>query len=170
MNYIDLVAEAAARADVPGVAARAAYYVGQAENYLNKALRIAGQEKTEILATDSAGEADLPADFLQLRSTGSAAVYGNRLLTGVVDGHVTLTYYAKLPPLAENGTNWLLDAEPETYLQAVLLQIYMTANDAPKVQATSQVLGTLLEAIKRQDRMARYNGQRIDSTGMSYVR
>jgi hypothetical protein len=29
------------------------------------------------------------------------------------DGQVTMVYYAKVPPLAAYGTNWLLTSEPE---------------------------------------------------------
>ena len=38
------------------------------------------------------------------------------------DGQVTMTYYAKLPPLAAYGTNWLLSRNPNIYLYGTLIE------------------------------------------------
>jgi hypothetical protein len=37
-------------------------------------------------------------------------------------GQITMTYYAKLPPLSEFGTNWLLTKWPDLYLFASLME------------------------------------------------
>ena len=39
------------------------------------------------------------------------------------DSQVTMTYYAKVPPLAADGTNWLLSRNPNVYLYGTLLEV-----------------------------------------------
>jgi hypothetical protein len=53
------------------------------------------------------------------------AIANNQIALGPIpDGAYVLDmfYYAKLPPLASNATNWLLTAHPDLYLYAALLQ------------------------------------------------
>lgn len=40
-------------------------------------------------------------------------------------GTVTLTYYAKIPALATNSTNWLLTRYPDAYLHGALMEAYL---------------------------------------------
>lgn len=168
MDYAELVVEVSLRCGMPEIPARAAHFVTQAERDLEKVLRLRQMETFATLATDADGKATIPGDFLCLRDledNGSIVVQGEEFWTAVKDGEVTVYYYASLPSVAAYTTNWLLEAEPEIYIQAVLLQIYSAAGDQ-RAQATGAILAERIAGLKRADKLAKYSGQRIDIRGL----
>lgn len=52
---------------------------------------------------------------------------------------LTMQYYAAIPPLASNSTNWLLDYNPDLYLTASLMHAAPFLRD----DARAQVFGTM---------------------------
>jgi hypothetical protein len=68
-----------------------------------------------IVVTDSTGSGSGPTHY---------SIEGDELLVyPTPDDSLSLdcTYYAKLPALAENSTNWLLTKYPQIYLYATLV-------------------------------------------------
>lgn len=169
MNYADLVIECALRCGVPEFPARAGYYVAQAERDLEKVLAVAAMEAVADLVTDADGVATLPADFSRVRlvqDNGTLAISGAEALTGVPSGTVRIYYYARLPGLEANGTNWLLDQDPEVYAQAVLAQVYTAIGDE-RAAGTVQVLQGRIAALQRADKLSRFGGQAINISGVA---
>ena len=169
MNYSDLVVECAMRCGVPEFPARAGHYVQQAERDLEKVLSVGQMEAVADLSTDGDGIAPLPADFSRLRAVhgnGSLAISGADAWTGVPSGTVRIYYYARLPGLEANGTNWLLDTDPEIYIQAVLAQVYASRLDE-RAAPTVQTLQSRIDALRRADKISRFGGQIIDISGVS---
>ena len=169
MDYAELIVEVALRCGLPEIPARAAHFVTQAERDLQKVLRVRQMEAEATVTTDADGKAAIPADYLALRDiidNGSIAVVGDEFWTETVEGDVTVQYYAALPSVVTNMTNWLLDEEPEIYINAVLLQIYTAAGD-PRAQPTAAILAERVAGLKRADKLARYSGQRIDIRGLA---
>ena len=184
-DYPELIAEICARSGVSDVANRAGMLVGMAERMLSKRLRLAGLETGVEATTGEDGLAYLPGDYQEMRSVHVGARSLERLPLDVVsagrrEGYAVqgkklrstqastphrLVYYAGVPSLEVNNTNWLLDEEPELYLQAVLLQVYLAENDLEKVEATAGYLTSLIEAANRADHMKRLAGTRINFGG-----
>ncbi|WP_420013332.1 phage adaptor protein [Tateyamaria sp.] len=184
-DYAELITEAAHRTGVTDVASRAKMYVGMAEKALSRRLRVADMEAETTLTTDNPGRVDLPDDYIAARAVfvnkaelprkSFSQIRQERACGYVIQGSVLhsseretdhdLAYYAAIPSLEANNTNWLLDAEPELYLQAVIFQIYTAMNDLEKVQATAGYLNTLIGGVARQDTVARYAGMKIAASG-----
>ena len=175
MDYSELIAEVTERTGISSVATRAAMYTGMAEAMLNKRLRVAEAEAETALLTDAEGYTALPSGFQAARAVhvgttqlpaahlddiiaGRAgyAVIGNDLRTSCVDTEITLNYYRALTPLAIAGTNWLLEAEPEIYLYAVMRQAFMASLDAEKATAAQAILDQLIDAKISADRTKRF--------------
>lgn len=117
-DYAELVTEVAHRSGVTDVANRATMFVGMAEEYMRKALRI--------------GSVDLIADF---------------------DG------------LATADTNWLLEESPETYLDAVLFQVYRAEGDHDRAAPVRALLDQALEVLFEDAKRAAYAGKTIVRQG-----
>ena len=185
-DYAELITEAAHRTGVTDVASRAKMYVGMAEKALSKRLRVADMEAETTLATDNLGRVDLPDDYVAARAVfvnkaelprkAFSQIRQERACGYVIQGSVLhsseretdhdLAYYAAIPSLEANNTNWLLDAEPELYLQAVIFQVYTAKSDLEKAQATAGYLNALIEGVTQQDTVARYAGMKIATPGM----
>ena len=184
-DYSELIAEVCARSGVSDVANRAAMLVGMAERMLSKRLRLAGMETGVEATTGADGLAYLPADYQEMRSVHVGRKPLERLpldaaLAGRREGYAVqgktlrstrastphrLIYYAGVPSLEANDTSWLLDEEPELYLQAVLLQVYLATSALDKIEATAGYLTSLIEAANRADHMKRLAGTRINFGG-----
>lgn len=165
MNFTELVLEAALRSGIPEFPARADHFVRQAERDLEKALRVGQMEVTASLTADAHGIAPLPADFLAVSDSCGLAVFSisNGQLRTTPNAAFDLVYYAKLPSVVTNGTNWLLDLEPEIYINAVLLQAFAAQAD-DRAAAIASLLNERIRALKREDAIARYGARRIDTT------
>ena len=97
-------------------------------------------------------------------STGKPLFYSimqnNIEFAPVPDSEYTLeiVYYQSLPALADNTTNWLLDAHPDIYLYGSLMQ------SAPYLQADERIsiwagkFQKILEQLKTSDEKARFSG------------
>ena len=163
-DYPELIAEVIARTGLEGVPERAAMYVGMAEKLLQKSLRVPGMEGEATITTDANGVAALPSDFLGMRYVSVAGKKLPKLAFGVVDrasrtgyaiqgGNLKSTkkgadhecaYYKTLPSLVTNNTSWLLDEEPEMYVQAVLFQVQSGAGDLEKAKIAFEYLNHLI--------------------------
>lgn len=184
-DYSELIAEVSARSGISDVVNRAAQLTGMAENMLSKRLRLAGMETEVELTTSSTGTVALPDDYREMRLVSVSDRTLNRRPLGLirqggcgyaVQGKIlhssfkgtahTCIYYAALPSLEANDTNWLLDDEPEIYLHAVLFQAYTAGNNLEQAQATAGYLGALIDAANNADHLARHAGTRINLGGV----
>lgn len=177
--------EYAGRNDVAHLFAR---FVGLAEAKFNRQLRVGEMEKAaDLVLVD--GDADLPDDFLEVRSLlapnamplsawsltqlqdrfrgysgypAGYAVVGN-VLQSRPAGSATLklSYYAKIPPLTpSNPTNWLLEKAPDVYLYGVVEEIGIFGGDAEKATGARALKQEAIKGLKLDDERARWgNGQ-----------
>jgi len=67
----------------------------------------------------------------------------------------TLYYYAKLPALADNATNWLLDRSPETYLYAALVEGASYLRDEQSMSTYAEQLSGALTELVEDSRASR---------------
>lgn len=63
----------------------------------------------------------------------------------------SLSYYAAIPPLASNTTNWLLTRHPDVYLYGALLQSAPYLKDDERLQTWTQLYQAGVAAINEQD-------------------
>ena len=174
VDYPELIAELVDRTGESSVPLRAKMFLTMAEAAINKELRVAENLVDDTLTTDSAGESELPDDYLAMKSllsgqwgldqvdvddvprrTYAYAIHGGKVVTSLADADLTIRYYAALPPLDETGTNWLIDNDPEIYLYAMLQQVFLFKLDAEKARAAKAVYDSLIAAKQRSDMMAR---------------
>lgn len=184
-DYSELVTEVSARSGISDVANRAKMFVGMAEKNLSKHLRLSGMETSAILTTDADGNVSLPSDYQEMRSirvnqrnhdrisldallSGQCgyAVQGKVLKSSYKSAPHAIVYYAAIPSLEANNTNWLLEDEPETYLQAVLFQVYTANNELEKAQAASEYVSHLMATANESDNLKRYSGTHINFRGV----
>jgi hypothetical protein len=119
-----------------------------AEARFNRKLRVRQQETAFASVALVAGTTALPADFAEFKAlwadndaskqlkvattefirsrTTSAdtplyyAIEGSNIVCWPSSGNIQGVYYAKVPALASNPTNWLLDSSPDLYLYEAL--------------------------------------------------
>ena len=176
MDLPELIAETVERTGYTDVPTRASIYLQFAESDLNRRLRVGANETVVTVTTDASGNVNLPADYSELRSlfiagmpvrntplpsvedrlTPGYTIQGHRLLTTYANTPVTLHYYAAIPTLQTTGTNWLIVAEPEVYIYAMMRQVYLAKLDTEKAQACDVVLTGLIAEILRADRIKRF--------------
>ena len=65
-----------------------------------------------------------------------------------------LTYYAKIPPLAANATNWLLAAYPDAYLYGALVQAAPYLMDDERTVTWGTMFQAALSDIQMSNRVA----------------
>lgn len=63
-----------------------------------------------------------------------------------------LAYYAQIPSLASNATNWLLTQRSDIYLYAVLVEAYDFYEDDAQLQKYDQRLTSAIENANKADR------------------
>lgn len=166
MDFAELVTEAQIRSGVTDVASRAEHYVRSAERMLEKRLKVGAMERVVTLTADADGVVTLPADFLQWRTTGAGDVAGSAVSNARPGQMVNVQYYAKLPSIT-GGPNWLSEAEPELYIQAVLFQIYTANGLVDQAVATNTLLTAMLQQVEEADVRARYLNRRIDTAAFT---
>jgi hypothetical protein len=171
-----------------------------AEKRLATMLKVGGAETTVALVTDALGEVALPADFVAMRvlkddsglrvtqvgldalemfGTSYAgdpiyAVKGNTIILRP-QGIKTLTavYYAGLPSLQTNGTNWLLQKAPKAYQYAVALEVLEwavasgKATDDGRTGRYEASLGREISDLQNRDFMARFGNARVIFDGVT---
>lgn len=154
--------------------------VQMAETQLNQRLRTVWQETAATLAFVN-GEADLPADFLEMidvygpcgyqmrasqradsRRPGTSfsrySVGAGKVYIRGFSGDKDILYYAAIPTIsgALSASNWLLQRYGDVYLYAVGLQAAKYLKDVELSQATDQLLGFALQAVKIDDERQRW--------------
>lgn len=164
-------------------------FIGLAELKLNRGLRVADMEVTDTVTLTS-GAGPLPADFLEARQVLNSngipiravslqqltnsymnrpgvpagyAVVGNEIkVYPSADGDLTVTYYAKIPPLtAAAPTNWLLAKAADVYLYALVNEIAIWAKDVDSASAAQQLLALALSGLNIQDERSRWGNAQL---------
>lgn len=165
--------------------------VQQAETQLNQRVRTVWQVTDDTL-TFTGGEATLPGDFLEMlhvyglngyqmragmrtdqhRPGMSHTTYsigaGKAYIRGFT-GDRDIQYYAALPTLSASlsASNWLLEQSPDCYLYGVGLQAAKFLKDVEMAQATDQLLGFALQALKIEDERQRWSNGVVRVQGLT---
>lgn len=71
----------------------------------------------------------------------------------------TLVYYAKIPAMASNATNWLLTAHPDAYLYGSLLEAEAYMQNDPRIPVWKQGFEEAIADINGSSSASRYGGQ-----------
>lgn len=71
---------------------------------------------------------------------------------------VEMLYYAKIPALATNTTNWLLSEAPDLYLYASLVHVEPYLGNDPRIPVWKGLTETLLASLNDADERARLSG------------
>jgi hypothetical protein len=186
-DWSELMVEVSQRIKDGSVMQRAAMITGLAEEELNKALRTAEMEAQDTIDLDATCAGPLPSDYLDVRAVtqGSTrllryplaqlraktqcgyAIVGDSIITNGVTGEITLDYYARIPPLKENGTNWLLESEPEIYLYAVMKQAMLSNMNIEGGSAAGGYLADLLERKRLDDAHRRFGDTTFQFSGVA---
>lgn len=184
MDYSEIIAVATDRVGNPNLPVRADLFTDLAEKALNKQLRTAAQETVVSFTTDVNGEYVLPTDFASIRTLSKGnyqmvqvnladikadsfegfAFRGGSLITSHAETDMEMTYYAELPSLETNGTNWLSLSDPEIYIFAIMKQAYLGlpgAMDIERAQAASAYLGDLIMKMNSDDFVRRFKHARM---------
>jgi hypothetical protein len=67
-----------------------------------------------------------------------------------------MTYYAKIPPLAAYGTNWLLQRNPNVYLYGTLLESAPFLGDDGRIEMWAGLFSAACDALQAGDQRSRY--------------
>jgi len=171
-DYSELIAEVAERTGQGDLPLRGQMLVGMLETYLNKKLRTLDQELSSSVTTDSNGDASLPSDLLEIKGVYYEEVRVPRRMFSPVEidfvgwGYYTdgatlksnlegrdlvIRYYAEIPSLHTNSTNWLLTAEPEIYLSGLEWQAFMRARDFEAANVSKGYLDGQIDLLRVKD-------------------
>ncbi len=74
---------------------------------------------------------------------------------------INVAYYASLPPLSENATNWLLDKHPDLYLYTSLLHAAAWLRDDERIQLFAGFVSNQVSAAVRQNDLVAMDGIKI---------
>lgn len=154
--------------------------VQQAETALNQKLRTVWQV-TDAALTFANGEAALPSDFLEMmhvygpcgyqmragmrvdsRRPGTSfstySIGAGKLYIRGFSGSKDIAYYAAIPTISGSlsATNWLMAQFPDAYLYGVGLQAAKYLKDVELAQATDQLFGFAVQAVKIADERQRW--------------
>ncbi|WP_077960832.1 phage adaptor protein [Ensifer adhaerens] len=170
-------------------------FLGLAELKFNRMLRVGDMETTAAIAVVD-GDAPLPADYVEARQVLSAsgrpiramplqqlaesgpasvgcplgyAVVGNRIKVFPAGSYgLTMTYYARIPPLSTaSPTNWLLEKAPDVYLYGLVEEIAIWERDAGKAGAAQQLKMTALAGLGVADERARWGDAQMSVGGVT---
>ncbi|MBO6507979.1 MAG: hypothetical protein JJ979_05770 [Roseibium sp.] len=184
-DYPELIAEVSHRSKRSDVVNRAAMYVGLAERMLSKRLRLSEMLAEVEATTDSSGLADLPDGYQEMKTVtvhdcelrrrplnliltkakAGYAIQARKIKSSFRSTPHQLVYFGAVPSLEANNTTWLLDLEPELYIQAVLFQIYTGNNEIEQAQATAGYLSGLIDDANDADAAARHSGTVVSLGG-----
>lgn len=168
--------------------------IAMAEAHFNRKLRVADME-ANATGSSTNGVILLPSDFQAPRTVsidsygelklvtpdwakanypsgvdgGIAAFYTLQGLTlttyPAYTGDISLDYYASIPPLASNSTNWLLTAHPDLYLAQALGQIHAFTSNAEKAGLWFSQAAGIIEDLNKADVSRRYSGVAVRVKG-----
>ena len=130
-------------------------------------LRVREMEAVDsITLTD--GEGTLPADYLEFRTIRYGAhesdlhsadfeIVGNTIKVSRREASpLALGYYAKLPPLAQNDPNWLLEKAPNVYLFGTLLFAAPFMMDDMRMATWGQLFQSAVNGLVGSDMRSKY--------------
>lgn len=190
-DYTELLVEAAERSGQGDLPARGEMLVGMLETYLNKKLRTTDQESSSTVTTSATGTTTLASDLVEIkgvyhddlpvpRLTYSPVeedidgwgyyTDGTTLKSTLKSREIVIRYYAAIPSLHSNSTNWLLSAEPEIYLQGLLWQAHLRAKEYEIASGAKGYMDNLIEEFAVHDRNKRRGLTEIDMTGGRHER
>jgi hypothetical protein len=159
--------------------------VAMAESRLNRTLRLRDQI-TDAPVTITAGRGPLPADFAEalglFRADGLEyvqqspqhrdrhnqyySIQGSEIVAPLIEGDVTLSYYAVLPPLsAITSTNLMLARYPDLYLYAVGFEAAKYIRDTELAVQTKTLMDDAYYMARADDEAARYSRARVRVAG-----
>lgn len=170
-------------------------FVALAEAKMNRVLRIADMETVATVALTN-GDGPLPADFLEAREVLTAdgytigawslqaltnryrnyggypqgyAVVGSSIMARPTStGNLTMTYYAKIPPLTPaNPTNWLLEKAPDAYLYALVEEIGIWAKNAELVGGARPLKENAMAGLTLADNRSRWGNGQVTLSGVT---
>lgn len=195
MDFTSLIEEAVTRTGLPQIATRYETILELAENHLNRAIKGASKSITEItITTDASGDYALPSDYNGIKSVyknrsplhnstqeymdilegkNGYRIVGSTLKTNLPNTELSISYYASLPTLRTNDTNWLSSDNAEIYIYAImwqgLTQASMQAKDqnemalfTAKILPARSYLDQLVSEFKENDRGNRIAGMRVN--------
>lgn len=102
-------------------------------------------EALDMLAAERWSWSDTPIDF---------TVLGSEFRFSPVPGGAytaQLTYYQRIPALAQNATNWLLTNHPDAYLYGSALQALPYLSDDARAEGWSAIYGQIISDINLND-------------------
>ncbi|MEY9328245.1 phage adaptor protein [Sinorhizobium fredii] len=169
--------------------------LGLAELKLNRGLRVAGMENTEMV-TLTEGDGTLPDDFLEAREVKNAsgipiravsleqltnsymdrsgtpagyAIVGSTIkVRPTADQDISVTYYSKIPALTvTDPTNWLLEKAPDVYLFALVNEIAIWKRDVEAATAAQQLMLLAINGLKIEDERARWGNAQMVVGGVT---
>lgn len=187
-DYTELALNVAAQTGINDLPPHFARLVEMAERDIFKHLRVGSMIKEASVDVSAGVAVDLPADLLELESVRCPslgdyeqpeldrvpdsdlrakrrmgfAVTGKKLLVYPSRDSVIVEYYAKPEGLqaAIDGTNWLLDLEPEIYLHAVAFQAYVWKMQQEKAAMSKAYYRDLIEDMTNEDIDQRFKNQK----------
>jgi hypothetical protein len=170
------------RADLVDVMPR---FVAMAETKINRRLRDRRMLTTVTLMPDANGACALPADFLEAETVigntaspivleAAAGRYGARYtvsgnpsvynITGsslvikpISSATIDLTYFAAVPGLDTNQTNWLVQAYPDLYLYAAVFEAATYVRDTDSASAAAGLFQDAMAAAEADNARARWS-------------
>ncbi|AWM23442.1 phage adaptor protein [Sinorhizobium fredii] len=184
--------EYSGRADISHLFPR---FLGLAELKLNRGLRVADMEVTDMITLTS-GDGALPDDFLEAREVKNAsgipiravslqqitnsymeqsgtpaayAIVGNTIkVRPIADEDIGITYYGKIPPLTvTEPTNWLLTKAPDVYLYGLVNEIAIWKKDVDGARAAQGLMMLALSGLTIQDERARWGNAQVVVGGVT---
>lgn len=81
---------------------------------------------------------------------------------------VELTYYAQIPSLASNSTNWLLVLHPDAYFHGAMLHLANWEEDQERATNHASLFGAALDGIEQDDRRSSF-ASNITPVASAYV-
>lgn len=95
------------------------------------------------------GSAGVPSHYTIVGDTLSTFRNGG-------DSQVTMVYYAKVPPLAAYGANWLLTRNPSIYLYGTLIASAPYLGDDARLEMWASLFAAACDALQAADQRSRY--------------
>jgi hypothetical protein len=83
--------------------------------------------------------------------------------TPIADVDLELLYYAQVPDLASNATNWLLSTAPDVYLYGSLLHSAPYLQDDNRVGVWAQLYSAAVTRLNEASTSAKYSGVSLKS-------
>lgn len=192
-DYADLALSVSAYTGRDDVSHLMAQFTSLAELKLNRRLRMREMMNETPIATDTAGEATLPTNYLEMRLVvneqgrelqptsldalqqlyanrgGSPCLYaisGTLMKVRPVEAATyDIIYYKRIPELSIAGTNWLLSRAPDVYLYALAAEVSAWEGSPDKVAAANSLLDQSLAEMIVEDGRSKFANGVIKSSG-----